>query len=477
MSVRRVAARALPFLLSLGIVAGIAITQIDHARDNRERAERMLRDDRASLQSTLSLLTATYFGYIVRTMNENIRAATWSLEPDSADDRAMLRSIVGRQLGRQLGARLVRLDGTPLNELRVTGTAALPAATDPGYRPAYDALRSLRPGLSAVMTAGDTSMIAVGVPVIQGGLPRAVVLSHYPVGDQTLLADFLSRLSLDDGTAYVVDGAGTVIAASRPGYAATSLAGHPAISAAAGGSGIREFSVDGDRRVTSYAQVELAGYTTLIEEPAESFYAAAHDGTGVNLVLVGVLALVALALAVVNDRRQLALRRLADEAVTDPLTRLPNRIAFEDRLRSVVSRLGADGTAAVLFLDLDDFKPVNDEHGHATGDEVLVQVASRLRGAVRTADTVARIGGDEFVVLLSDASDTALVSAVAERVGTTLRERYLVGDAAVTIGVSVGTAFARAGDTVDDVIRRADTDMYRVKESTRPVRTGERRSR
>ena len=479
MALRRALARVLPFLLSLGIVGAIAVVQMDHSTDNGQRAERMLRADRVNLQSTLSLLTASYFGYIVRTENENVQRASWTLEPGSAADRQTLTGLAQRQLGRSLGNRLVRLDGVVLNEHRATGTAELPPPTDAGYAPALAALRALKPGFSDVMSVRGVDMIAVAVPVIQGGIPRAVVVTHYPVSDDTLLADFLRRLSLDDGgTAYAVDSTGTVIAASRPGLAGTSLGEHPAVRAAAdSGTGIRELGSGDDAMVTSYAGLDLSQYVTLITEPADTFYALARDGAGVNLPLVALLAAGALALAVVNDRRHVALRRLADEAVIDPLTRLPNRLAFEDRLKSLIGRMDADDTAAVLFLDLDDFKPVNDRHGHAAGDEVLVQVALRLRGAVRTSDTVARIGGDEFVVLLADATDRDLVEVVAERVAATVRDDYAVAGEVVRIGVSVGTAFARRGDSVDDVIRSADTDMYRVKESSRAVRTGDRRTR
>jgi diguanylate cyclase (GGDEF)-like protein len=147
---------------------------------------------------------------------------------------------------------------------------------------------------------------------------------------------------------------------------------------------------------------------------------------------------------------------LAHQALHDPLTGLPNRALFSDRLRLALSRLRRTQTClAVLFLDLDDFKSVNDALGHAAGDQFLVEVAARLRGVLRGGDTAARLGGDEFVVLCDGVAGLAEAQGIAARVVSE-----------VPGGVSVGVALAADGtEDPDALVRAADAAMYVVKRS------------
>ena len=146
---------------------------------------------------------------------------------------------------------------------------------------------------------------------------------------------------------------------------------------------------------------------------------------------------------------------LAHQALHDPLTGLPNRTLLADRLRLALSRLRrTDVCLAVLFLDLDGFKGVNDALGHAAGDQFLVEVAHRLRGVLRGGDTAARVGGDEFVVLC-EVAGAAEARGIADRVV-----------AEVPGAVSVGVALAVGGDEDPDaLVRAADAAMYLVKRS------------
>ena len=155
--------------------------------------------------------------------------------------------------------------------------------------------------------------------------------------------------------------------------------------------------------------------------------------------------------AVERRRRENA---LLHQALHDPLTALPNRTLFLDRLHQALSRLGRTQTAlAVLFLDLDRFKAVNDERGHAAGDALLCEVARRLVGALRGGDTAARIGGDEFVVLCED------LAGAGEAVGLGERLR-----AELPTPASMGIAVTTAGDVEPEaLVRAADAAMYRVK--------------
>jgi diguanylate cyclase (GGDEF)-like protein/PAS domain S-box-containing protein len=153
--------------------------------------------------------------------------------------------------------------------------------------------------------------------------------------------------------------------------------------------------------------------------------------------------------------------RLAHEAQHDPLTGLPNRRRMQDALGS---SLCADAVA-VLFVDLDGFKPVNDAYGHEAGDELLRQVAGRLSACVRTGDVVARVGGDEFVVLMPGVRDRGEAEAMGRRVRAEAARPFLVAGHEVSIGASVGVHLATSADDPDQALRAADHAMYTVKRS------------
>jgi diguanylate cyclase (GGDEF)-like protein len=159
--------------------------------------------------------------------------------------------------------------------------------------------------------------------------------------------------------------------------------------------------------------------------------------------------------------------RLAHQALHDDLTGLPNRALFLDRLGQALPRLGRHATSlAVLFLDLDRFKAVNDVLGHAAGDELLRAVAARLDGVLRAGDTAARLSGDEFAVLCEDVAGERHAIGVAERVAEALREPFRLGGGdEVNVGTSVGIALAtEPAEDADALLREADAAMYRAKE-------------
>ena len=164
-----------------------------------------------------------------------------------------------------------------------------------------------------------------------------------------------------------------------------------------------------------------------------------------------------------------AAEALSQLALHDPLTSLPNRSLFMDRLGQALRRLDRrDRVLAVLFVDLDRFKAINDRFGHAVGDETLLAVGSRLREVLRPHDTVARLGGDEFVVLCEDLEDDRAAVRVAERVLAALERPILCGDHAVVSSASIGIALTRRSDTTPDaLLRDADMAMYRAKETGR----------
>jgi diguanylate cyclase (GGDEF)-like protein len=161
--------------------------------------------------------------------------------------------------------------------------------------------------------------------------------------------------------------------------------------------------------------------------------------------------------------RELELR-LRNDAFRDTLTGLHNRVGFNDHIRIAITRRRPDAMVAVLFLDLDDFKSVNDSRGHAVGDELLREAAARLKDSVRPQDAVGRIGGDEFVVLLEDITHPGQAGEVAQRVIEAFRASFLVGDASLRVQTSVGIAVGQTGDeTAETLLRDADMAMYAAK--------------
>jgi len=161
-------------------------------------------------------------------------------------------------------------------------------------------------------------------------------------------------------------------------------------------------------------------------------------------------------------------RRSADElfhrAVHDPLTGLPNRVLLIDRLDHALARADRRAqTVAVLYVDLDGFKAVNDTSGHAVGDEVLRIVAERLAGAVRPEDTVARFGGDEFVVLCEDLADPGDALRVADRILADLGRPIQHGSGLARLSASIGVVMADGPGSGAALIEAADEAMYRAK--------------
>lgn len=167
----------------------------------------------------------------------------------------------------------------------------------------------------------------------------------------------------------------------------------------------------------------------------------------------------------ITDRKR-AEERLVYDAFHDALTGLPNRALFIDHLKLAIARSHRNTNShfAVLFLDLDRFKIVNDSLGHMIGDELLVAISRRLEDCLRPGDTVARLGGDEFTILLDDLRDTAEAVQVAERIRQDLLVPFNLHGHEVFTGASIGIAPSTVGyDLPEDVLRDADTAMYRAK--------------
>jgi diguanylate cyclase (GGDEF)-like protein len=165
----------------------------------------------------------------------------------------------------------------------------------------------------------------------------------------------------------------------------------------------------------------------------------------------------------VSARREFA-ERLTHQALHDELTGLPNRTLLRERLDHALVTARRSGQAvALMFLDLDHFKMVNDSLGHAAGDQVIRTVAQRLVSTVRPSDTVARIGGDEFVVCCPEVSGADLGAEIAARLLQVVNEPIVLDGQSITITTSAGIAIAGEGDDAGDLLRQADTAMYAAK--------------
>jgi diguanylate cyclase (GGDEF)-like protein len=159
-------------------------------------------------------------------------------------------------------------------------------------------------------------------------------------------------------------------------------------------------------------------------------------------------------------------QRLEQMAHYDPLTTLPNRLLFDDRLRQAIAQAKRRvQKLAVLFIDLDGFKSVNDKYGHEAGDVLLVNVAYRLKDALRAGDSIARIGGDEFVAVLTDLSGFSDVEPLMDRLLVAASAPVHHDDQLLQVSASIGVAMLNPDENIsaEDLIQRADQAMYQAK--------------
>ncbi len=226
----------------------------------------------------------------------------------------------------------------------------------------------------------------------------------------------------------------------------------------------------------TYVDVDVA-FTPMDGASGNSFLAEAHDITEHNRAVGNLRESIESLEIRVEERTtslqtEISTRREAEKqlrylATHDALTGLPNRSLLRDRIdQAIVGAVRHKNIAAVMFIDLDGFKAVNDTLGHDAGDELLIWVAGVLRECVRATDTVARIGGDEFVVIITDATNHDTISIVATKVIERLTETVQITDAPVSIGASIGIALCPGDSTdVENLLQQADAAMYKVKSS------------
>ena len=229
--------------------------------------------------------------------------------------------------------------------------------------------------------------------------------------------------------------------------------------------------------------VPISGWRVVVSVPTEEVFAVVREMRQRVLIVASIAALIATLLAVTLTVRLLKSQHSAVLGLYDPLTQLANRRLMEDRLSQALASSRRSATyVAVMVLDLDNFKPLNDKHGHGAGDLLLIEAAQRLKGCVRNIDTVARYGGDEFVVILGELDANreaaiAQVGAVAEKIRIKLTEPYVLkvtrlGNPDITVEhhctASIGIAMAINHEmSQDDIVKHADAAMYKAKDSGR----------
>jgi diguanylate cyclase (GGDEF)-like protein/PAS domain S-box-containing protein len=157
-------------------------------------------------------------------------------------------------------------------------------------------------------------------------------------------------------------------------------------------------------------------------------------------------------------------RQIEHRAFHDPLTDLPNRVLLDDRIQGALARAQRrDALIAILFLDLDDFKRINDSHGHTTGDRVLKMLGPRLQAVIRPDDTLARFGGDEFVIVCTDIYSRDKAEIIADRINDALAAPFDVGGTEISVSASIGITLGAADDNPDELLGKADAAMYTAK--------------
>ncbi|MBV8161302.1 MAG: EAL domain-containing protein [Acidimicrobiia bacterium] len=465
--------RLTPLVLSILLVLATGATGLVLTARASSKSEALHRQDRETLQTTLGGLSNQYLLFAFKDELDFASSGPWSLTAGNRADAARLQAAVSRSAILTYGAALVGLDHQPLN-VYATDSAGLPPPTDLGYLPLINGLLQNQPGLSSVMHVGAIPVVGLGVPVMEGGVPKAVLIGFFRA-DRTPLQSYAERLRYGrTGRGYIVDSTGTVVAASDAAAVGTTLLNNPGLTAASSGRhGFAEFGSGSHRQVVSYAPVGVGGWSVPTLQSAGEFFGPIRSGQlRVELALLALLALAAAVIAVLTYKREAARRQfqeeLARQAYHDSLTGLPNRSAFSERLQSALASARRHGEGlAVLFLDLDRFKVVNDSLGHERGDELLAAVATRLQACLRAEDTVARMGGDEFTVLVERLDGAVDAVSTAERILAEMARPFDVNGHQTNVGVSIGIALSEGADSEQDLLRDADLAMYQAKEHGR----------
>ena len=331
------------------------------------------------------------------------------------------------------------------------------------------AVRALRGDIAlsdVVRTAGGLAF-QQGVP-FRTASGRRVLTVAFPLDlVATFATGFLSSaVGIEGGTAFLVDGSGLVLAAAdetRIGRRLPDAAVLAALRDAPAG-------VIGDSDYAS-ARVPSSEWRVLFKVPTTALLAPQARTQRVAWQILVAFALALVALLAIGATAFNRSARLAFERQHDALTGLPNRALFLLKTEAALAALRRrGGHIAALFIDLDQFKPINDEHGHAAGDALLTEVAERVHGTLRGNDLVSRFGGDEFLVLCPQLPTPEHAGAIAERIKAALAEPFEIRGAELRVECSIGIAVRSLEiESIDaeTLIQQADVAMYHAKRSGR----------
>lgn len=299
----------------------------------------------------------------------------------------------------------------------------------------------------------DLLVFAVLVRLVLAVRHRSASMQFLLAGISSLLAaDVLLAIQISNGSYHV---GGPVDGIWMAYYALVAVAAlHPGARRLSSRSVVVEKGIS-TARLAVMCGIVLVGPLVLVNTRSGTAFVAAASFFAFVLVMTRMMGL--------NRRLMSVSVELQERASTDLLTGLANRTEFHDRLQLALAPLDQAGEVAVLLLDLDDFKDVNDTHGHAAGDALLEVAAQRLRQVVRSEDLVARLGGDEFAMLFRGPEAVAHALTVGKRAVDAFAEPVEVNGTSVHVGASVGLATSCDGGDLDRVMREADVAMYTAK--------------
>lgn len=466
MLVHRRRGRYLTGVLPVSLVALLGIGGLWAGQAAGQQAETARRTDRLALQTTLAGLAGQYSqvtgAEMLAIVDVQSRAgsAPWTGQPGSATDARRLRQAAegARVLG--FGAALLIPPGTVTATYTPPGHT-LPSPADPGWEPLRATARSGRGTLpvSGVLSAGGTPVMAVAVPVTLATGGRGLLIGMTEL-QQGPLQKYVSRLAHPDGrSGYVVDSRGLVIAGPTLAEVGQRLR-YPHVLGAItrGRQGIRTVREGGVSLVTSYARAGDTDWVALTIQDDNLFLGPLRRAARRTQIALVALLLAAGALLLLLHRVREAVLR--DDAVSDHLTGLYNRRGwFAVATHEIERARRARESRGVLFFDIDGLKQINDALGHPAGDRAIVDAARVLRRVSRTSDVLGRLSGDEFVLLLGDASDPEVVR---QRVLEALATRNADPDSPFDLVLSVGGDVWRPDDGRElvDVVAQADLEMY-----------------